>query len=71
MSEQSVVLFPEPVGPVTRTNPLFNWHSFWTSGVIPICSTVTTVAGIWRNTAAGPLRSFSAFARKRATPVIS
>jgi hypothetical protein len=52
MSEHRVVDFPDPVGPVTSTRPLFNWQSFWTSGVIPICSTVTTVAGIWRKTAA-------------------
>src|SRR6266404_7373728 len=71
MSAQSVVDFPEPVGPVTRTSPFVRWQRRCTSCEMPICSTVTTAAGMARNTAPVPLRSLSALPRKRATPGIS
>jgi hypothetical protein len=46
MSAQSVVDLPDPVGPVTSTRPLVSWQSRCTSGEMPICSTVTTEAGM-------------------------
>ena len=70
-SEARVVDLPEPVGPVTSTSPLVSWQSAWTSGVMPISSTVGIADGITRKTAIGPPRSRAAFPRNRASPSIS
>ena len=65
MSAQIVVDLPEPVGPVTSTRPRVSAQRRWMSGDSPSSSTVTTAGGIRRNTAAAPMRSLNALARKR------
>ncbi len=56
---------------MTSTSPFVRKQRFCTSFETPSWSAVTIVFGITRKTAAIPLRSFSALARKRAMPSIS
>ena len=49
-SEASVVDFPDPVGPVTRTSPRGLNNNSLTDSVRPICSKVSILLGICRST---------------------
>ena len=64
----SVVLLPDPVGPVTRTRPLASWVSRFTAGGRFSSSSVGTLFGMTRNTAPRPCDWTKMFTRKRATP---
>ena len=64
----SVVLLPEPVGPVHSTMPRgFNASSAKIFGA-PSCSSERILLGMVRNTAPAPLFWLKAFTRKRARP---
>jgi hypothetical protein len=67
--EASVVLFPEPVGPVTRTSPLLRKHRSSSAWGSPISAAVRMVLGICRITLPIPFRSSKRFTRKRARGV--
>ncbi len=67
----SVVLLPEPVGPVHSTMPRgFSASSANTLGQ-PSCSSVRILLGMVRNTAPAPRFWLKALTRKRARPWIS
>src|ERR1019366_9515213 len=62
----SVVVLPEPVGPVTRIRPRgLNKSSFTDSG-LPICSNVSILLGICRSTMPKFPFSLTTLTRKRA-----
>jgi len=61
-----VVLFPEPVGPVTRTNPRGFSASFATTDGRPRSSNVRTLKGICRITSDTQPRCLKQLPRKRA-----
>ena len=63
-----VVLFPEPVGPVNKTNPLSNKARFFKTGGIPRSSKSFTTSGIVLNTPARPLIWLKKFTLKRPFP---
>ena len=65
---QSVVVLPEPVGPVTSTRPLLSIESFLTDSGRPSCSIVGRRLGMMRKTAPSPRDWTKTLARKRATP---
>ena len=63
--DASVVDLPDPVGPVTRTNPCLKSHAAASAGGMPISPGVGTASGIARiDIASSPLRK-KQFARKR------
>ncbi len=66
-----VVDFPDPVGPVTSTRPLFSKHRLRTHSGRPRSSKLRISAGIWRKTAPTPWRSRKRLTRNLATPGIS
>ncbi len=66
----SVVLLPDPVGPVTSTSPLARMVSFFTAGGSRSSSSVGTWLGITRKTAPRPCDWTKMFTRNRATPSI-
>ena len=61
-----VVDLPEPVGPVTKTNPRGLSEIVLKISGAPKSSNVSTSLGMVRNTAAGPRLELNALTRKRA-----
>ena len=62
----SVVDFPDPVGPVTRTRPFSRWASVWTMSGRPSSWQDRIRVGITRNTAPSPFRWLNTLTRNRA-----
>ena len=62
----SVVLLPEPVGPVTRIRPRGRQSSFWMRSLRPISSNVSNLNGISRRTTPTLPRCLKTATRKRA-----
>ena len=68
MIAASVVLLPDPVGPVTRKRPCLLRASSFTMAGAPRSSRLGTLAGMRRNTAPGSPFWKKAFPRKRPRP---
>src|SRR5450756_126974 len=66
--EASVVVLPEPVGPVTRTSPRGSRASSPTTSGSPSSASVWAPTDTRRNTSAHAPRARYAFTRKRPTP---
>ena len=62
----SVVLLPEPVGPVTRNRPRGRWAIFLQTSGTPSCSGVSILLGICRSTIATVPFCLNTLTRKRA-----
>ena len=66
ISEASVVLLPEPVGPVTRNRPRGRVTIFLQISGTPSCSGVSSLLGICRSTIATVPRCLNTLTRNRA-----
>jgi hypothetical protein len=68
MIAESVVLLPDPVGPVTSTSPERRCTILRIDSGSPSCATVISFVGMMRSTAESPRSCRKRFTRKRETP---